>query len=56
MGCKVIATAGSDEKRRICKGRGWADEAVDYTKDGWQVGSPSTGNTADLLSCWVRKK
>jgi len=38
VGCKVIATAGSEEKRRICKERGWADEAVDYTKDGWQVG------------------
>jgi len=36
LGCKVIATASSDEKRRICKEKGRADEAVDYTKEGWQ--------------------
>jgi NADPH2:quinone reductase len=38
MGCKVIATASSEEKRLICTERGGADEVVDYTKEGWQVG------------------
>lgn len=36
LGCKVIATAGSAEKRQICIDKGGADFAVDYGKDGWQ--------------------
>ena len=39
IGCKVIGAAGSEEKRRIVKDKGGADEVVDYTKDGWQVSS-----------------
>lgn len=36
LGAKVIATAGSAEKLKVCKERGGADYALDYTKDGWQ--------------------
>lgn len=36
MGCKVIATAGSEDKRRIAKEKGGADYTVDYGKKGWQ--------------------
>lgn len=36
LGAKVIATAGSAEKLRVCKEKGGADHALDYTKDGWQ--------------------
>lgn len=32
----MIAAASSDEKRRICKEKGRADEVLDYTKEGWQ--------------------
>ena len=38
IGCKVIAAASSDEKRRVCKDKAGVNEVVDYTKDGWQVG------------------
>lgn len=38
IGCKVIATASTDEKRKVCKEKAGVDEVVDYTKDGWQVG------------------
>lgn len=37
IGCKVIATASTEEKRKVCKEKAGVDEAVDYTKDGWQV-------------------
>ncbi|ORY32517.1 alcohol dehydrogenase [Naematelia encephala] len=36
VGCKVIATASSEDKRRICTERGGVDAVVDYSKDGWQ--------------------
>jgi len=36
LGCKVIAAASSEEKRRICIEKGKADETIDYTKEGWQ--------------------
>ena len=36
LGCKVIATASTEEKRLICKEKGGADEVVDYGKEGWQ--------------------
>ncbi|KZO98968.1 alcohol dehydrogenase [Calocera viscosa TUFC12733] len=36
LGAKVIATAGSPAKLEICKKVGGADEALDYTKPGWQ--------------------
>lgn len=39
IGCKVIGAAGSEEKRRIAKEKGGADEVIDYNKDGWQVSS-----------------
>jgi NADPH2:quinone reductase len=37
IGCKVIATASTEEKRNVCKEKAGVDAAVDYTKDGWQV-------------------
>lgn len=37
LGCKVIATASTEDKRRICKEKGGADHTIDYTKAGWQV-------------------
>jgi NADPH2:quinone reductase len=37
IGCKVIATASTEEKRDVCKEKAGVDAAVDYTKDGWQV-------------------
>lgn len=37
LGCKVIATASTEDKRRICKEKGGADYTIDYTKTGWQV-------------------
>ena len=37
MGCKVIATASSEAKRKVCTERAGADAAVDYTKKDWQV-------------------
>lgn len=36
LGAKVIATAGSAEKLRVCKEKGGADFALDYTKPDWQ--------------------
>ncbi|WWD17442.1 hypothetical protein CI109_101883 [Kwoniella shandongensis] len=36
QGCKVIATASSEEKRKACIDYGGADEVVDYTKKDWQ--------------------
>ncbi|KZT57793.1 NAD(P)-binding protein [Calocera cornea HHB12733] len=36
LGAKVIATAGSHAKLEICKKVGGADEALDYSKPGWQ--------------------
>jgi NADPH2:quinone reductase len=35
LGAKVIATAGTEEKLKVCKLLG-ADEVLDYTKPGWQ--------------------
>lgn len=37
LGCKVIATASTEDKRRICKEEGGADYTIDYTQTGWQV-------------------
>lgn len=36
LGAKVIATAGSPDKREICRREGGADHVLDYTKEGWQ--------------------
>ncbi|WVQ67824.1 uncharacterized protein L199_006029 [Kwoniella botswanensis] len=36
LGCKVIATASSPSKRRVCQEYGKADEVVDYTRKDWQ--------------------
>ncbi|KAK4685609.1 NADPH:quinone reductase, partial [Tremellales sp. Uapishka_1] len=36
LGCKVIATASTEEKRRVCRDRGGVDEVVDYTQADWQ--------------------
>lgn len=33
-GCRVIATASTEAKRQLCRDLG-ADEAIDYTADGW---------------------
>ena len=37
LGCKVIATASTEDKRQICKEKGGADYTIGYTKTGWQV-------------------
>jgi NADPH2:quinone reductase len=37
IGCNVIATASTQEKRNVCKEKAGVDAAVDYTKEGWQV-------------------
>jgi len=37
IGCKVIATASTEEKRKVCKDKAGVDATVDYTQDGWQV-------------------
>ena len=37
IGCKVIATASTEEKRRVAKEKGGVDEVVDYSKPDWQV-------------------
>jgi NADPH2:quinone reductase len=47
IGCKVIATASTEEKRKVCKDKAGVDEAVDYTKEGWQVSSNSA--TDDII-------
>ncbi|WWC70351.1 uncharacterized protein I206_104301 [Kwoniella pini CBS 10737] len=36
LGCKVIATASSDSKRKVCLKYGKVDEVVDYTQKDWQ--------------------
>ncbi|CAE6493908.1 unnamed protein product [Rhizoctonia solani] len=36
LGAKVIATAGTQDKLKVCKTFGGADEVLDYTKSGWQ--------------------
>lgn len=36
LGCKVIAAAGSEDKREIARKMGGADYVVDYGKKGWQ--------------------
>ncbi|GFZ44113.1 hypothetical protein JCM24511_01834 [Saitozyma sp. JCM 24511] len=36
LGCKVIATVGSEEKRRICIDKAGVDAAIDYGKSDWQ--------------------
>jgi NADPH-dependent curcumin reductase CurA len=48
IGCKVIGAAGSEEKRRIVKEKGGADEVIDYNKDGWQVSDVSDSRTRVL--------
>lgn len=37
MGAKVIATAGSDDKLRVCKEVGGADYAINYRDKDWQA-------------------
>ncbi|WVQ99274.1 hypothetical protein IAU59_006406 [Kwoniella sp. CBS 9459] len=36
LGCKVIATASSSDKRQACIDHGKADHVVDYTQKDWQ--------------------
>jgi len=51
LGCRVIAAAGSDAKRAICKEKGGADYVLDYTVDGWQkeVMRITGGHGADVV-------
>ncbi|KAI5453706.1 hypothetical protein NCC49_005524 [Naganishia albida] len=51
LGCKVIATASTEEKRRICKEKGGADFTIDYTQTGWQqqVMKITGGHGADVV-------
>jgi NADPH2:quinone reductase len=48
--CRVIATAGTDDKRAICRQLG-ADAAIDYTADDWldQVRAATGGEGADMI-------
>nr|ODN97755.1 alcohol dehydrogenase [Cryptococcus depauperatus CBS 7855] len=36
VGCKVIAVAATEAKRRFCMDHGRVDAVVDYTQHGWQ--------------------
>ena len=48
-GARVIATAGSEEKRAFCREIG-ADETVDYREEGWQERVKKiTGRGADVI-------
>jgi putative PIG3 family NAD(P)H quinone oxidoreductase len=48
--CRVITTAGSDEKCRFCEDLG-ADKAINYRAEDWQavVGSLTSGRGVDVL-------
>ena len=50
LGARVIAAASTEEKRQFALRFG-ADEAVDYTKEGWreQIKSLTGGNGADVI-------
>lgn len=51
LGATVIATAGSAEKLKICKERGGADYAVDYTDKNWptKVKELTKGKGVDVI-------
>lgn len=51
LGCKVIGTASTPEKRQICIDRGGADHAIDYTQPNWQkeVMSITGGAGVDIV-------
>ena len=50
QGCRVIATAGTEDKRAICRQLG-ADVAIDYTSDGWvdQVRTATGGEGVNVI-------
>ncbi|MFT5052221.1 MAG: NADPH:quinone reductase-like Zn-dependent oxidoreductase [Chlamydiales bacterium] len=49
-GCQVIATAGSEEKRALCRDLG-ADEVIDHYDEAWPkaVGAWSAGRGVDVV-------
>ena len=49
-GCRVIATAGTADKREICRGLG-ADEVIDYTTPDWvdRLRTMTGGAGADVI-------
>ncbi|QRV94160.1 Zinc-binding dehydrogenase [Ceratobasidium sp. AG-Ba] len=51
LGAKVIATAGTEEKLKVCKSLGGADEVINYTKPGWQkeVLKLTSGKGVDVI-------
>ena len=51
LGAKVIATAGSPEKREVCKRLGGADHVVDYNNKDWpkEVLKLTGGKGADVI-------
>lgn len=51
LGAKVIAAAGSEEKRKIAIEHGGADFAIDYNKPGWQdeVKKITKGHGVDVV-------
>lgn len=62
LGAKVIATAGSAEKLKVCKDYGGADEALNYKDPSWQTqvmkitGGKGVGRLAvDIGRCSFRE-
>lgn len=51
LGATVIATAGSAEKLKICKEKGGADYAIDYTDKNWptKVKELTKGKGVDVI-------
>lgn len=50
LGCRVIVTAGSDEKCRFCRGLG-ADHAINYRSQDWaaSVAEATAGHGVDVV-------
>jgi NADPH:quinone reductase-like Zn-dependent oxidoreductase len=49
MGARVIATAGSADKLRVCKEVGGADYAVNYRDKDWQDQVKSKSETREYI-------
>lgn len=51
LGAKVIATAGSEEKLKVCKEKGGADYTINYTDKNWptKVKEITGGKGVDVI-------